>query len=126
MKQAKTPTVRSWEVYEKQKRSGHLFQGRYQAVLIENEEQLVHVSRYIHLNPLVAGLVSLGELTQFSHSSLSQYAHNRPLGSVLVETKEILHRFRNEEDYLAFVLDQADYAKSLHKNLRLYMDEDLG
>lgn len=36
----------------KYKRSGVLFQDVYKAVLIESEEQLLHLSRYIHLNPL--------------------------------------------------------------------------
>ncbi len=33
------------------KRVGYLFQGRYRAVLVENESYLLHLSRYIHLNP---------------------------------------------------------------------------
>ncbi len=36
----------------KYKRVGPLFQGVYKAVLIETDEQLLHLSRYIHLNPL--------------------------------------------------------------------------
>jgi putative transposase len=34
------------------RRSGHLFQGRYKAILIEKDEYLVELSRYIHLNPV--------------------------------------------------------------------------
>ncbi len=34
------------------RRSGHLFQGRYKALLIEKDEYLVELSRYIHLNPV--------------------------------------------------------------------------
>lgn len=33
-------------------RVGRLFQGTYKGVLVETEEQLLHLSRYIHLNPL--------------------------------------------------------------------------
>ena len=33
-------------------RSGHLFQGRYKAILIDRDEYLLEVSRYIHLNPI--------------------------------------------------------------------------
>jgi len=39
------------------RRSGHLFGGRFKAVLIADEGQLMEVSRYVHLNPgRVAGL----------------------------------------------------------------------
>ena len=41
----------------KRKRSGHLFQGRYNAILIEADEYLHHLSRYIYLNPVRAGIV---------------------------------------------------------------------
>ena len=41
----------------KYERSGHLFQGRYQAILVEKEAYLLGLSRYIHLNPVRAGLV---------------------------------------------------------------------
>ena len=37
---------------KRHKRIGPLFQGPYKAVLIENDEQLLHLSRYIHLNPI--------------------------------------------------------------------------
>jgi putative transposase len=33
------------------RRIGHLFQGRYKAILIEKDEYLVELSRYVHLNP---------------------------------------------------------------------------
>lgn len=42
----------------KRKRHGHLFQGRYKAILIDADEYLTHLSRYIHLNPVRAKIVS--------------------------------------------------------------------
>lgn len=42
----------------KRGRRGHLFQGRFKAVLVEADEYLKHLSRYIHLNPVRAGMVS--------------------------------------------------------------------
>lgn len=39
-------------------RVGHLFQGRFSAILIKDEERLLTVARYIVLNPMRAGLVS--------------------------------------------------------------------
>ena len=41
----------------KQDRNGHLFQGRFKAILIEADAYLNHLSRYIHLNPVRAGIV---------------------------------------------------------------------
>jgi REP element-mobilizing transposase RayT len=40
------------------RRSGHLFQNRYKSILVEEEPYLLELVRYIHLNPLRAGLVS--------------------------------------------------------------------
>lgn len=45
----------------KRKRSGHLFQGRYKAILIEADEYATELSRYIHLNPVRAGIVKTPE-----------------------------------------------------------------
>jgi len=39
-------------------RIGHVFAGRYKAICVEKEEYLLVVSRYIHLNPVKAGIVS--------------------------------------------------------------------
>lgn len=41
----------------KRKRAGHLFQGRFKAILVDADEYLKHLSRYIHLNPLRAKMV---------------------------------------------------------------------
>ena len=41
----------------RRRRSGHLFQGRFKAVVIDADEYLKHLSRYIHLNPIRAGMV---------------------------------------------------------------------
>ena len=41
----------------KRERSGHLFQGRYKAILVEADEYAKELSRYIHLNPVRANIV---------------------------------------------------------------------
>ena len=41
-------------------RIGHLFQGRYKALLVEKDAYLVELSRYIHLNPVRVGEVKGG------------------------------------------------------------------
>jgi len=40
------------------KRSGHLFQNRYKSIVCEEDPYLLELIRYIHLNPLRAGLVN--------------------------------------------------------------------
>lgn len=52
-------------------RKGHLFQGRYMAILVEQDEYAKGLSRYIHLNPVRAGMVETPE--QYQWSSYSFY-----------------------------------------------------
>ena len=42
----------------KRRRSGHLFQGRFKAVVVDADDYLKNLSRYIHLNPKRAGMVA--------------------------------------------------------------------
>lgn len=93
----------------KYNRVGPLFQGQFKAVLIENDEQLMHVSRYIHLNPLTSYLVK--NLEQYKWSSYSEY-----LGFSryeICQKKQILDYFKSPQKYEQFVLDQAAYAQEL-------------
>lgn len=48
---------------------GHLFQGRYKALLVEEGAALGQVCHYIHLNPVRAGIVPVERLRDFRHSS---------------------------------------------------------
>ncbi len=48
---------------------GHLFQGRYKALLVEEGAALGQVSHYIHLNPVRAGVVPPERLGEYRHSS---------------------------------------------------------
>ena len=44
-------------INRREKRMGHLFQGRYRALLVDRDAYLLELVRYIHLNPVRAGLV---------------------------------------------------------------------
>jgi len=48
---------------------GHLFQGRYKALLVEDGDPLGQVCHYIHLNPVRAGIVPVTELGNYRYSS---------------------------------------------------------
>jgi putative transposase len=49
---------------------GHLFQGRYQALLVEEGAAVLRVANYIHLNPVRAGIVPAEQVAAFRWSSL--------------------------------------------------------
>ncbi len=96
-------------------RSGHLFQNRYKSIVCEEEPYLLELIRYIHLNPLRAGLVkNLDELAVYPWSG-----HRVLLGSkVLVgqATDEVLALFGKRvkgarRAYLQFVADGASMGK---------------
>ncbi len=93
----------------KYSRQGPVFQGIFKAVRIETDEQLIHTSRYIHLNPLVSLLVKNLEL--YPWSSYQEYLGLD--GNQQVAKDEILKFFKSTEDYQKFVLDQAEYGKTL-------------
>lgn len=91
----------------KYSRVGALFQGTFKAILIETDEQLIHLSRYIHLNPVVSGLVK--NLDEWNWSSYPEYM-NQP---ILCSTKEILNFFPSKEKYKEFVEAQIDLGTTL-------------
>lgn len=93
------------------KRRGHLFQNRYKSILVEEEPYLLELTRYIHLNPLRAGVLrSMAELDQYpwtGHSAVMERIP-RPFQAVT----EILGVFdenvrRARRRYREFVTDGA-------------------
>jgi len=56
------------------KRIGHLFQGRYKAILIDADSYLLELVRYIHNNPLRVGLAQAPE--QYQWSSHQAYGYD--------------------------------------------------
>lgn len=50
----------------RRKRRGHLFQGRYKSILVDKDSYLMELSRYVHLNPVRAGIVERPEAYAFS------------------------------------------------------------
>jgi len=58
-------------INRRRKRIGHLFQGRYKAILIDRDNYLLELSRYIHLNPVRAGIVEKPEA--YPYSSYKSY-----------------------------------------------------
>lgn len=92
-------------------RIGPLFQPSFQAVRIETDEQLLHVTRYIHLNPSTSFLVKIEDLVNYEWSSLGDYLiENKRFP--FVDTVKVLD-ILNANKYREFVFDQADYQREL-------------
>lgn len=106
----------------KNERTGHLFQGKFKAVIIETNRQLLHVSRYIHLNPYSSYLVkNFSQLRTYPYSSLPEYLG---ISSTNFFQKEIiLGQFKSIPAYQKFVFDQADYQRSLEQIKHLALEK---
>ena len=99
-------------------RVGSLFQGPYKSRRIATTEDLLHVSRYIHLNPFVARIAE--DPTTYRWSSFPAYL--QPDKNPDLAQRIILDQFTSPEEYIKFVTDFADYARSLHDLQYLFID----
>uniref|UniRef100_A0A7C4NYZ4 Transposase IS200-like domain-containing protein n=1 Tax=Thermodesulfobacterium geofontis TaxID=1295609 RepID=A0A7C4NYZ4_9BACT len=88
-------------------RKGPLWEGRVKRVLVESDEQLLHLTRYVHLNPVSAGIVEKPE--DWVYSSYREYIG---MEKEKVCNKEKFFDFSKKE-YKKFVEDRIDYQRSL-------------
>lgn len=95
----------------KHKRNGSLFLSPFKRIRIERDEVFMHVSRYIHLNPVTSYLIKEKELKIHYSTSLSHY--NNPQMKSFVERSKIIRLFGSLERYNAFIFDQVDYQQKL-------------
>lgn len=101
----------------KYNRVGPLFQGEFKAVEVETDEQLVHLSRYIHLNPVAASLV--GKIEDYPWSSYLEYTNDT---DSICSIQDVLAFFKGRSFYQKFVEDQISYAKQLNLEKRQFLD----
>lgn len=79
---------------KKYKRSGHLFQGRYKAIIVDKENYLLELSRYVHLNPLRAKIINKPQ--DYKWSSYGGYIRKKEVNN-LNNYNWLLSIFGNEE-----------------------------
>lgn len=96
-----------WNI--KHNSEGPLLQGIFKAVLVESDEQLLHLSRYIHLNPLVSKIIN--NLDDYQWSSYLSYMNPQDTSSI--DKNKILEFFISTQEYKKFLIDQADYGTTL-------------
>lgn len=88
---------------KRHKRVGHLFQGVYKASYIIDDPYLMHISRYIHLNPR--------DYQSWSYSSLPYYING--WRSTWIKPARILELFESVGAYKEFVADYDAYKAEL-------------
>ncbi|WP_227394389.1 transposase [Jeotgalibacillus aurantiacus] len=77
----------------KYKTNGHLFQDRFKSEEVETEHYLLTVVRYIHQNPVIAGITN--KPNEWKWSSCSAYYHENGPFSSLIETSLIMNFFNH-------------------------------
>lgn len=87
---------------KKYSRVGTLFQGVFKGKRIENDQYNLHISRYIHLNPLDIKR----DYREYAYSSLPYYSGKSYADWVRPE--RVLCLFRGADDYRAFLEDPSD------------------
>ena len=92
-------------------RHGSLFQNPFQAKWIESDEQFIHVSRYIHLNPVTAYIIAFNKLISYPFTSFAEYGREKQL--TWLNTNYLLNMFDSNTQYQKFVEDQVDYQRTL-------------
>ncbi|PIP57108.1 hypothetical protein COY30_00105 [Candidatus Woesebacteria bacterium CG_4_10_14_0_2_um_filter_44_9] len=103
------------------KRVGPLFLDDFKNVLVENEEQLLHLSRYIHLNPYSSKVVeNLSDLYKYEWSSLTEYIGGSE--DYVCDREMISSYFKTSESYKKFISDRADYQRELKQIENLVID----
>ncbi|MDQ6997522.1 MAG: transposase [Mariprofundus sp.] len=100
-------------------RIGHLFQGRYKAILVDADAYLLELSRYVALNPVRAGMVS--EASQWLWSSYRAMAGLDQTPSLLT-SEPVLSYFSEQnttpqQQYAKFVAE-GESKKSVWSELR--------
>lgn len=96
----------------KYSRCGHLFQDRFQSEPVEDESYLLVVLRYIHQNPVKAGIVN--DIADYWSSSYCEYNNT----SRLIDSEYILGMLSNDKEqarkrYIEFMNDTAENDKCL-------------
>ena len=103
-------------VNRQRNRKGTLFEGRYQYVHVDREEYLIHLCRYIHINPVKANLVS--GPADWEYSNYREWINLRKRD--LKDENFINDFFHSPQEYWAFC---EDYHEGFDKELRKLIEK---
>jgi putative transposase len=88
--------------------NGHLFQGRFKSIIVENDAYLLRLSCYIHRNPLRAGIVE--RIADYPWSSYPYYGYKKKPPDWL-NTGTILDYLPGDDPHMAYRKKMQEYAK---------------
>ncbi len=103
----------------KYKRSGSLFVHPFKSVHIEDDNQLLHESRYIHLNPYVAHMGK--NVFGYHWSSLDEYVS---LKKNTLCHRRLIRSMMTSGEYKKFIIEHADYAREIAEDEGLFPEFD--
>lgn len=85
----------SYAIYfnKKYDRCGHVFQGRFTSVMVKSDDYFIHVSKYVHLNPIKANVVA--DILEYNWSSFKCYMEKKDKRGI-VNTERILKYFSDD------------------------------
>lgn len=93
----------------KMKRKGPLWESRFKSIEVQTDEQLYHLTRYVHLNPVTARIVEKPEEWEFS--SYKEFTDNMEEENRICEFSQFLTI--EPHGYKDFVLSRIDYQREL-------------
>lgn len=94
----------------KNKRFGSVFQRPFKAKHVETDEMLLHISRYIHLNPISSFTMSIETLKTSNTTSFPYYLQGN---NTVINTNFIVKLIGSSDKYEKFVEDRVDYQRKL-------------
>ncbi len=98
---------------------GALFRGRYKAIIIDSDVYLLHLTKYIHLNPITAGMVE--HLNDYPWSSYLAYIDKVSRPKYLFREEVYAQVTQNKNQFLAYEYFMAD--KDLNKALTQFYSQ---
>jgi putative transposase len=85
----------------KHRKTGHVFEGRYKAILCQKDEYLLQLIRYIHLNPVRAGMVRSPERYRYSGG----HVYLQGKATETIDPATVLSMLGGKQAYRRFVQD---------------------
>jgi putative transposase len=108
----------------KYKRSGHLFQDRYKSEPVENDTYFLTVLRYIHQNPIKAGIET--NIAKYQWSSFNEYSGNLGLKGIC-DTNFVLKHFADDKQRAIKLFQEFNMQKNndkcLEDEVRVVIDD---